>query len=70
MAEVTITRYCLCGSSMKVTSNPASLALDLDRIFDHVHWPGNGHGPASARQAAYARRRADAKAIEETNDAD
>lgn len=60
MNSVTITRYCLCGASMKVTSTPAGLALTLDALFDDRHSPGNGHGPASAKQAAYARRRADA----------
>lgn len=58
MTTVKIDRYCLCGAALHVKSNPAGVALDLDRRFDELH-NGNGCGPATPGQAAAARRRED-----------
>lgn len=55
MAE--ICRYCLCGGAATATSSDAALMQRISEGFDTVH-TGDGHGPATARQAAAARRRA------------
>lgn len=54
MAE--IRRYCLCGGAATATSSNAEAVQFVSDGFDRVH-TGEGHGPATARQAAAARRR-------------
>jgi len=48
-------RYCLCGAGMQVMGTPATV-LDLVAKFEEFH-SGEGHGPATARQAGAARLR-------------
>jgi hypothetical protein len=55
---MTITRYCLCGASMQVRSNPPDLAERLAGQFDVRH-RGDGCGPTTQAKAAQARRRHD-----------
>jgi hypothetical protein len=52
----TLRRYCLCGGAATARSTPRAPAEDVMRMFDQLH-SGEGHGPATARQAAAARRR-------------
>lgn len=61
MAE--LRRYCLCGSSMKGSASSGLAAL-LIAEFDSKH-VGDGHGPATPRQAAHARAKVDIVTIEE-----
>lgn len=54
-----IKRYCLCGAALDVSSAPAPTAAQfVAATFDRIH-TGEGHGPATQRQAADARRRED-----------
>jgi hypothetical protein len=48
--------HCLCGGSMSGSVDRETAAHDLVAMFDQRH-DGDGHGPATATQAAAARRR-------------
>jgi hypothetical protein len=56
-----IARYCACGGSLTGTARPDRLAYNIGIAFDTFHTKP-GCSPATARQAAEARRRADRKA--------
>lgn len=51
-------RYCLCGGSMSVKCDNVDMVVALDAAFGDTH-SGDGHGPATAKQAAKARARED-----------
>ena len=57
-----IRRYCLCGGALHARSTPAGVAEDIADRFDEQH-TGPGHGPATAAQAAQARRRDERRAV-------
>lgn len=56
-----IRRYCLCGGAATATSSDAEAVQFVSDAFDTVH-TGDGHGAATARQAAAARRREESRA--------
>lgn len=47
-------RHCLCGGSLKVGASSEKDAQFVAAAFDQLH-SGDGHGPATAEQAARAR---------------
>lgn len=53
-----LTRYCLCGASMRGRAAPDELEAALIKAWTDVH-SGPGHRPTSAMKAAAARRRAE-----------
>jgi len=56
MSRFRVERYCLCGGEMIIESDSLEAVTIGDERFSHVH-AGAGHGAASRRQAARARRR-------------
>lgn len=54
-----VTRYCLCGASLRGSASPLDMAVGLTAMFDRFH-SGDGHGPATAQQASTARQREEA----------
>jgi hypothetical protein len=59
-----VTRYCRCGASMRGSVTPPAAARRVVALFDEFH-TGEGHGPATAAQAAAARRREERQLINE-----
>jgi hypothetical protein len=57
---ITLRRHCLCGSSAIVGSTPPDAARDIVQAWHDIH-TGDGHGQATAQQAADARRRNEEK---------
>jgi len=55
-------RYCICGGGIQVFTSQASVGLDLVAKFEEFH-SGEGHGPATARQAGSARLREEAQRL-------
>lgn len=53
-----LARYCACGSTLAGTVTPDHVAAKLLEAWDEVH-SVTGCAPATANQAAAARRRAD-----------
>jgi hypothetical protein len=53
----TARRYCACGSSMQVRSDPSIVQAILD-WWNQLHDYSTTHYPVTARQARQARRRA------------
>lgn len=51
-----MTRYCLCGASLHGSASPLDMAVGLTAMFDRFH-SGDGHRPATAKQASAARQR-------------
>lgn len=51
-------RFCLCGGSVRVSSSDSEAVRFITDTFDRFH-TGDGHGPATARQAGAARARAE-----------
>ncbi len=60
-----VSRYCLCGASLRGGASPDDIAFGLTAMFDRFH-SGDGHGPVTAKQAAAVRRREEANEIEES----
>ncbi len=52
----TVTGYCLCGSSYRITSD-ARIAQGAAHLWWQVH-TGHGHGPATPAECRAARLRA------------
>jgi hypothetical protein len=48
--------HCLCGAGFEISTNLPEMARKLNAIFWEGH-SGPGHGAATAREAANARRR-------------
>ena len=63
MSSTTKTRYCQCGAAAIASSTPPELAEGVVAAFDELH-TGDGHGPATARQARAARAKANRLALE------
>lgn len=59
-----VTRYCMCGASLRGSASPLDMAVGLTAMFDRFH-SGDGHGPATAKQAAAVRRREEANEMKE-----
>ena len=57
-AEAKFAFYCQCGAAMTGAVEPASTVAELEAVFLSVH-SGSGHGPATQREAANARRRSE-----------
>lgn len=56
MSSFRLERFCLCGGELLLESSEFRAVLLGDERFSEVH-AGDGHGPATRRQAARARRR-------------
>lgn len=63
-----VTRYCLCGASMRGSVTPPAAARRVVALFDEFH-TGEGHGSGTAAQAAAARRREERKIEREWEEA-
>lgn len=57
--------YCLCGAAMTGEVKPATGVAELRDVFDQVH-TGDGHGLATQREAANARRRQERRRAKQT----
>jgi hypothetical protein len=59
-----LARYCLCGGAVQVRSTPPTIAEGIAEQFERLH-TGDGHGEATAAQAASARRREERRILAE-----
>lgn len=56
--------YCRCGATVVSTSSDAEHAQGVIDVFWDWHTGDINHGPATAQQAAVARRRREAQAVQ------
>lgn len=64
MGTTTKSGYCVCGGAAVVSSSPPGLAEGVIAAFEQLH-QGEGHGPATPRQARAARAKADRELLED-----